>query len=107
MAKLVNRRLMKRFEFRVRQYPIAAGTHSWEANELESPCDPIPLAGGGKAATTGESLVGKYREIQDHLSRRHGVDIALIYVPSLDKFQELPDGSYEWTFYPFAGTPTG
>jgi hypothetical protein len=80
---------MRRFEFRVRQYPIAAGTHSWEANELESPCDPIPLPEGGKAATTGESLVGKYPEIQDHLSRAHGVDIALIYVPSLDKFQEL------------------
>ena len=52
---------MRRFEFRVRQYPIAAGTHSWEANELESPCDPIPLPEGERRQPPSKVLLENTR----------------------------------------------
>ena len=89
---------LKRFEFHVQQRPVSPGRHSWVAVETRSSCAPVPLPNGGTQAATGEDLVGKYPEIQEHLFHVHGMDVALAYIPSLDRYEELPDGNYDWIF---------
>lgn len=87
---------MPKFSYQVVERSTGPGEHSWVAKEIETG-DEISLPKGG-TDWHGANLVGQYPEIQEHLSRKHGITAALIYLTQIDRLQIHPDGKSTWTF---------